>query len=354
MRTRKAPPLSCFLLLVGLPVAVPFVPCRIVDGKRRVSCIGSSEDTEDIIVPSSSSSNVGIHVWDNVLPVESRALLHQTASAQGLGHTLLKRGDGISPVSPLEQALDQILHQLGDASAHVEYWSRQEWRSIEAHADVDEYRARQDKVIRYPTHGHVLYLQVGPKVRGPTCLFPHCRSGGDLAKPQKHDERNKRNLSVLTVPAVSGRLLRFPGHWLHAVPRPTDLWMLPFVQGSPDFADEFQRSVVLFNTWPNEPPLQVEPLSQTSKDKSTGGVNDGTSRLVNDLVDWNQQETADSPVFANFSDRAKIWLLGDLTRRNYTMRTVPVFTSGDVLRRALHEESQPKATPLSREPMEAT
>jgi hypothetical protein len=52
-------------------------------------------------------------------------------------------------------------------------------------------------------------------------------SGGDLVRPESFE------LSV--VPAVPGRLLRFKGDLLHAVPCPTDLWLLPFVKGAPQF-----------------------------------------------------------------------------------------------------------------------
>ena len=282
------------------------------------------------------SSSAKIHVWDNVLSATSRSQIHQVAADQGLGHTLMVRAN--KPSSLLELALEGILQELNDTSPYVEYWCRQEWRHIEAHADVDEYRAKiQPGDFRYPTNGHVLYLQVGPQVRGPTCLFPACKSGGDLA--------HQSDLKVLTVPAVSGRLLRFPGHWLHAVPRPTDIWLLPFVKGSPDFSSEFERSVVLFNTWNEEPPMQVEPLLDASCQE------DGTN-LVKPLGEWNDIETIDSEPSLSFSDRTKIWLLGDLKRRNFTMRTAPVYSNGEVLRDALNQASQPKSTPLSQSAVE--
>merc|ERR1712071_711691 len=90
------------------------------------------------------------------------------------------------PLSPLEQTLDDLLTKCNDTSPIVEYWSRQEWKHIEAHADIDELLVREQKkqkehlTFRYPKHGHVLYLQVGSSVRGPTCLFQTCQSGGDL------------------------------------------------------------------------------------------------------------------------------------------------------------------------------
>jgi hypothetical protein len=96
--------------------------------------------------------------------------------------------------------------------------------------DVDENLAKSDSKLpfRYPLRGHVLYLQVGTDVRGPpTCVFTDVHGGGDLVRPESFE------LSV--VPAVPGRLLRFKGDLLHAVPCPTDLWLLPFVKGAPQF-----------------------------------------------------------------------------------------------------------------------
>jgi len=66
-------------------------------------------------------------------------------------------------------------------------------------------------------------------------------------------------IEVITVPDVPGRLLRFQGDYLHAVPRPTDVWFLSFVQGVPKYnpEEEWGRSEVLFNTWRDEPPLGI-------------------------------------------------------------------------------------------------
>mmetsp|Transcript_24550 Transcript_24550/g.28423 ORF Transcript_24550/g.28423 Transcript_24550/m.28423 type:complete len:159 (+) Transcript_24550:255-731(+) len=102
---------------------------------------------------------------------------------------------------------------------YVEYWTRQEWRHIEAHADVDEHRAKEhdSRILpsttvpntnnedddqhhasasasyRYPTKGHVLYLQVGTKVRGPTCVFPNIQTGGELLSSVPKDDDDDDN-----------------------------------------------------------------------------------------------------------------------------------------------------------------
>jgi hypothetical protein len=268
-----------------------------------------------------------LQVFDNVLNQLSRQVLHRVASDGGLSHKLLSRVS--QPKSPLEHALVSILDELNDASPYVEYWCRQEWRHIEAHADVDEFLAKSgESNFRYPTHGHVLYLQMGTQVKGPTCIFEKCSSGGDLV--------TRTDVSLVTVPAVEGRLLRFPGDALHAVPRPTDVWLLPFVQGSPDFnPSQFERSVILFNTW-QDPPLGVPQLEENQhkclSDEST----------VIPRNDWIDVPCIEGTVGTGDAlQRTKIWLLGDLPRRNHTMRTINLRSNEECLRQALEQPTQP-------------
>lgn len=287
-----------------------------------------------------------VQVYDNVIPESARDILHIAASKSGLGHKVFTRpisNPGQHPA--IERALDAILSELGDEAddenkQYVEYWTRQEWRHIEAHADVDEHLAKyQDKAIlngemdlnqvryRYPKNGHVLYLKIGNQVRGPTCIFPDVQSGGDLLTGAD-DQIKETNL--VTVPAVNGRLLRFEGNALHSVPRPADLWFLSFVRGAPEHApeDEWGRSVILFNTWMDEPPKDV-PLHETIPE-------DDLQSLVNDANLWTKvfpKEDDDHVCNTEIieekgleSDKAlskvKIWLLGNDRRRNHQMRTV--------------------------------
>lgn len=88
---------------------------------------------------------------------------------------------------------------------------------------------------------------------------------------------------MTTVPAVPGRVVRFNGSLLHAVPRPHDAWLHPrhgnasehgYNRFAPD-APARSRDVLLFNTWadfapqslrpaeagPDAPPVHAEPLS---------------------------------------------------------------------------------------------
>ena len=112
----------------------------------------SSDTTNGNAQSSNERSNSPVHVYDNVLPIVSRESLHSAAKKSGLGHKVFTR-----PLNPqneypiIEQALDSILTEMGDDVGdsnlqHVEYWTRQEWRHIEAHADVDEHLAKEQDI----------------------------------------------------------------------------------------------------------------------------------------------------------------------------------------------------------------
>ena len=176
---------------------------------------------------------------------------------------------------------------------------------------------------------------MGTDVKGPTCIFEDCTSGGDLAADDKPE------VALVTVPAVEGRLLRFTGNLLHAVPRPTDIWLLPFVQGTPDFTPSlFERSVVLFNTW-QEPPLGVLQLLEGQQQECRV---DEIS--VSPRNEWTEVDIEEEGVSGDAQKRAKIWLLGDLPRRNHPMRTVHLYSNEERLREALDQPTQPVRTIL--------
>jgi hypothetical protein len=260
----------------------------------------------------------------------------------------------------------------------------------EAHADVDENLAKihgkkshtsedlyfrypstyQEKSggYRYPMNGHVLYLQVGTDVKGPTCVFPGRSSGGELLQSNcpianandkdqcsydKNQMREADNVQMIVVPAVSGRLLRFNGADLHAVPRPHDLWMLPYISGSSEFEPEtvWGRSVILFNVWPGDedPPLDV-PLDAPADLEEVGSIviEKEKSPFCNSFSDWkavppSQPKQTQRTVESQSNQSVKVWLLGNERRRGYPMRTVPLLspTEGgrEVVREALSEDS---------------
>jgi hypothetical protein len=92
---------------------------------------------------------------------------------------------------------------------------------------------------------------------------------------------------MFIVPAVEGRILRFPGSAMHAVPNPVNRWLLSrqeekalrkeeansefsedededesfddnefddYIHDAEDDDDEVERSVLLFNSWPDDEP----------------------------------------------------------------------------------------------------
>lgn len=323
---------------------------------------------------SASAYSPPIQVYDNVISSAIAKYLHNSAQAVGLGHRSFARPlKANGTYGPIELALDAILSEMdgeeavGDKKQYVEYWTRQEWRSIEAHADVDEFRAKEEDSsvtaaadlislgpdgYRYPKYGHVLYLQVGSNVRGPTCIWPGRRSGGELLRDvrvstePKEDEGDAEGITdeescnaaaniveMLIVPALRGRLLRFPGSALHAVPRPHDFWFLPFVMGSASHtpAEAWGRSVVLFNIWEDDPPKGVSLNSgEGHKDEPVEGTGEEDVGKLHcrAKVDWKPMSISG---VANDADDeivpAKVWLLGNERRRDHPMRTVKLSAS---------------------------
>ena len=149
--------------------------------------------------------------------------------------------------------------------------------------------------------------------------------------------RGDKKIDVITVPAVAGRLLRFEGSMLHAVPRPTDVWLLPFVQGTSltDPPEEWGRSVILFNTWhdapPKDVPLSLEDTSMGHEDEETFHVS--RNKLCHEWKEWQSSFVYQTPCHtveysptiseeSTSSTTAKIWLLGTTPRRNHLWRTV--------------------------------
>jgi len=141
-------------------------------------------------------------------------------------------------------------------------------------------------------------------------------------------------VELVTVPAVGGRLLRFEGSSLHAVPRPADLWFLSFVMGAPEYTPEeiWGRSVILFNTWMVDPPKDV-PFDQVPADGENVSENEV---IVNKRDEWSDvfalldAKNVDDNVCDDIDDqeedtatsKVKIWLLGNERRRDCQLRTV--------------------------------
>ena len=189
-------------------------------------------------------------VFDNVFNARALGLCHDAAVAGGLGHACFAAD---APKAPIEHALSSFLAELGDAEyGHVEYWARQEWKTSRR---TPTWTKKPRAAARCATRRRAtcsICASVG--MRGPTCVW---------------SDRALARGALTTVPAVAGRVLRFDGAATHAVPRPHDLWFLPFVK-SGGRGDAFERSVVLFNTWPADaPPEGIGPSELAAPDDAS-------------------------------------------------------------------------------------
>ena len=88
-----------------------------------------------VLIASESLTLPACRVRDGVFSASACSALHDEASTLGRSKHHLHRG---APRSVLEQALDSFLDEVDDPDRYVEYWTRQQWVHLEAHADVDE------------------------------------------------------------------------------------------------------------------------------------------------------------------------------------------------------------------------
>ena len=305
------------------------LPCVFVSLCRRVC------PCKAFAAPSTS-----VRVFDNVFSSDACRLInelsieHSERAGNCDGSSIFYREEG-NTLTPLENAIDSVLAALGDTSDVVEYWSRENYMNIDAHADIDEGGVLEDgERIRCPKRGHILYLSVGKDVRGPTFIFPDklvgwgyedssssiCRSSGE----------GQMEVEMVTVPVVEGRIVRFDGRAMHAVPKPADRWLLnedderllPEKEndafGAVDYGDDWdfweepnggegitsqdatedvksdRRSVLLFNTWQHGPAFVDEDpaihmpsgIELSEKDGSVSGSGAGNAII---LSEWEKQ-----------------------------------------------------------------
>ena len=150
-----------------------------------------------------------VEIYDNVFLQEScQRVDTELTAVRELGHTVYQRDH--SPRSLAEVVIEEALKKLNDNSKMVEYWWRDEWINLDFHRDLDESLWKHNQTHRCPKHGHVLYLSVGSNAHGPTVILHD--SG---------DELNGQFNKMTIVPPRTGRLLRFSGHMMHGVPRPS-------------------------------------------------------------------------------------------------------------------------------------
>jgi hypothetical protein len=297
-----------------------------------------------------------VQVWDNVVTEANRKALYHFALENCEDEGRFYRPFKYNPASPIEVLIDSILSDLNDTSPNVEYWCRHEWEHVAVHADLDEASLDRDDFVRFPHNGHVLTLQVGSQTRGPTVVIENYSFGGELANV-------KDGISLLTVPTVEGRLTRFPGSWLHGVPRPTDVWLT----GPPE-EDEYDdgplpkygRSVLLFNTWTN-PPLGLVPPEEQLAELFAGQQRrdrEKKNRKNNKCFaapyrNWDEvpivpstsHTTAGDDSFANLMP-AELFLMGTTKRKNYTEDSVLLLANEVELRGMLFDPKQPRSMRL--------
>jgi hypothetical protein len=291
----------------------------------------------------------GVEVFDQILQPKDLRALDDDVSVGGLGHTVLIRKQA-TPRTVTESIIMSILNSLDDKAPVVEYWWRDEWMSLELHRDVDEKLARRDGTLRTPLHAHVLYIEIGEDVRGPTIIL-HDSDIQEL--PNGQFDR------ITVVPAIAGRLLRFDGRRMHAVPRPAFAYLDPEEGGSnveiwtrrrpvdsedPEYTVN-RRSVLLFNTW-SEAPLDISTDPPAAVATRTTAVSDSELQC-NAFSSWKSCVILADKCSGTGDDqrdiRLKIGLLGDAKRRERSARYLELLSPADI-KEAL---SSGDATPVS-------
>lgn len=247
-----------------------------------------------------------LQVWDGVLAAGRVGALEARLEALGGAHYCFERRERPSSRCIVEKTLDALLSSMGDASPFCEFWSRPDWINLGAHRDVDEARAaRSDGDVVTPINGHVLYVDIGAEVRGPTCLF-------------FEDEAQSKICQLVTVPAKSHRLLRFKGDVIHAVPRPALAYLDPEEGGSnleifsrlrdeATMHPERKRRTILFNTW------QTRPEGVGEVGSAGGGQESGEASKP--LGDWVNVPILDLGGGGGDEVRLKLGCLGERKRR---------------------------------------
>lgn len=310
-----------------------------------------------------------VRVWDGCFDAGALSVICSAGGARG--HTLTsvfdRGGDSRqSGRSVLEQALCSLLDELGDRSRFIEYWWRDEWMDLEAHRDIDEELCRAVVadgmgLQRCPINGHVLYVDLEDGVSGTCCWMEG--DAGSSTIPMQDDVDPNNDLcairggpprplhSMVVVPAIPGRLLRFSGDMLHGVTRPALALLESGVSGGEQAAKQplksMRRAVLLFNTW-EEPPLTPEPNAPLSNSEAL--PKDSLDKLC--CLPRNQWKNV--PLATAGEDdgpkvRLHIPLLGDECRRCTRSPFIKASGVESALRRALLEGRNPTQVLLETE-----
>eukprot|EP00931_Biecheleriopsis_adriatica_P076329 TRINITY_DN50050_c0_g1_i1.p1 TRINITY_DN50050_c0_g1~~TRINITY_DN50050_c0_g1_i1.p1 ORF type:complete len:397 (-),score=66.72 TRINITY_DN50050_c0_g1_i1:49-1218(-) len=236
--------------------------------RRCAAGFGKASSTKNRPKAATPKADAKTLVFDNVLSPSACLYMHVAASVcyldLGTTQTSTIYDRKTPPRTPFEQCVKSILDELGDSSQYVQYWWRQFWEYLAVHQDLDEFLFESSNMAqqRPCKKSHVLYLSVGEAVRGPTCVWERADSQTD-----GYEDFGP----MTTVPACRGRLLRFDGELMHGVPKPADAYLpakhrRPFVP--PTNQAELVRSVLLFTTWDESPPMSHVEISEELPDGS--------------------------------------------------------------------------------------
>ena len=210
-----------------------------------------------LLIPITAALTPPVRVWDGVFAQPDLSIIATSGERRQHSFTsVFDRHAFPKGRTVLERSLASILDALDDSSQYIEYWWREEWKSIEAHRDVDETLCLSRKhagsplgVQRCPNNGHVLYVDVEDDVRGPTCVWVEEPPPDDFKLAATAEEADGRAgpprelQSMVVVPCRAGRLLRFSGEAIHAVPRPSCEWLK-----DDDDAEQDGKAVVLLRS----------------------------------------------------------------------------------------------------------
>jgi hypothetical protein len=415
-----APPSSLIfiVLTVGFLATLTFGFTPIISTwkQRRITSTSTSLLSHD-------DDDVNVKVYDSAFSPLACEVIH----ALSVEHSLRANGDTSifvrppfnngRPLTPLEHAIDSALTALDDHSSSsssrtVEYWSRVEYMNIDAHVDIAEIELEDEGILRCPKVSHVLYLKVNKELRGscPTCVFPGKQVGWDVDLDLKNLHNNDDDgkaaaesvVDLVTVPAVQGRILKFPGVAMHAVPCPSDRWLLTHTEevvlrqeeeleeeeynfaefseeedeeeeedddDDDDDEEEIERSVLLFNTWPDEtpPPRGAKEDYYATTTTDDDGIDSDNNCAVdaqmvteweedygvnaewircNAFSEWREVTTL-SQEEGSANERLKpppqplrVSLMGDEDRRVHPTKTAIMYVSEQKLRDALEQETE--------------
>ncbi|KAL3940531.1 MAG: hypothetical protein SGBAC_004959 [Bacillariaceae sp.] len=279
-------------------------------------------------------------VYDNLLDPETADWLHQEClqverDKKDIGFRFPLQNP--AKYHPVEQFLNNLLLELYPNGSqaedyYVEYWTRSKWMLIMSHADMDEEHHEKlllsgatgfGHTLRHPEIGHVLYLKVGRKVRGPTVVWNVTR-GGEFADGQENE--------MIVVPAVEGRLTRFQGDKLHGVPRPGDVYWTVQQDGN-QHGPDWMRSVLLFNLWPVS---KGKPGIVISEPKEEANA---ISHSCKSIGDWKVAERTPLAASEETRTKFKMPLMGDAERRGTESIVTKLETLSDA-KAAMMEKSK--------------